>query len=111
MAAALLGLPARPHGQTLSDGVQPTADARSPADGTGSPRQDDERRLKGIFGVLLMAEDPSAHAPDQSGMSPHHDGKGILIVVGYEGVQQLAVAALGGVGDAVELSQVIENAM
>jgi len=43
---------------------------------------------------------------------PRHDGgKSIRIVVGSEGVQQFLIAALDGIGSAVEPPQVIENGM
>jgi len=61
----LFGLFAHTHGQALSDGVQPAADVRLPACRTGPPRQDDKGRLERIFGVLMMTENTSAHAPDQ----------------------------------------------
>ena len=62
------------------------------ADGLGLTDEDQEGRLKGILGVMPIAQQPMADRQDHWPMAVEQDGKGRLFPVAAEPFQELAVA-------------------
>ena len=83
-----LGLLRRP----ASDPIEPVAQQVRIADRAGFLRQDEERGLKGILGVVRIAQEALAHAQDHRSVSRHQRREGGLGLSRRELLQQLAVA-------------------
>jgi hypothetical protein len=58
--------------------------------------------------VLVMRDDPPAHAPDHRAVSLHESGKRVFVLVLDELIQQLAVAYAGFIGKG-RLAEILEN--
>ncbi|MFO0807826.1 MAG: hypothetical protein U0746_04315 [Gemmataceae bacterium] len=90
MLGAALGDDAGVAGHPAGGAVEPTRDRRLPAARLRLLRQDQERGLAGVLGVLLRAERPAADAEDHAGVSGDQERERRLVAVG-ESPQQLAV--------------------
>src|SRR5262245_59907580 len=75
----------------VGDSIEPVGHQFAGPDRSRLANQDEEGRLKGILGVLVMAEDPLAHPPDHRAMALYESCKGSFIPVGDEMLQQLAI--------------------
>src|SRR5262245_52988682 len=53
--------------------------------------EDEERGLESVFGVVVVAEDTAAHAPDHRTMPPHQGCKGGIVSLSQERLQQLPI--------------------
>src|SRR4029077_13078382 len=98
--AAAHGGPACVQGDAVGDTVEPAGQGVFLYQRSRMPRQKYEGRLKSVFGVLEVAEDPPAHGEDQRSVSLREHGKRVLIIPGTEGAEQLGIdsflAALTG---------------
>jgi hypothetical protein len=59
--------------------VKPAGQRILPGQRGGPAGQDEEGRLEGVLGVLLVAQDVPAHAKDHRAVPAHQDGKGCLV--------------------------------
>ena len=73
---------ARPQGDVVGHAVQPAGQRAGGPDVGGLPRQDQERRLEGVFGVLPVAEDVLADAQDHRPVAGHQRLEGRRIAGG-----------------------------
>ena len=80
------------QGTAVGGPVEPAGQRLALADRMDVPRQDKEGRLKSVLGVLLVAQHPPADAQHQRPVAFHEAGKGVLIAVRREVVQELAVS-------------------
>src|SRR5205823_2814453 len=78
------------------------------ADGSRPPRQDEERRLEGVLGVLLMAEHVAAHPPDEPAVPPHQRRERRLAARGVA-PQQLGVGRPAGVAGGGQAAEVLAD--
>jgi hypothetical protein len=67
--------------------VEPVADVLPRHDRSRLPGQDEERRLEGVFGVVMIPEDASADAPDHGAMAMDDGVKDRLLSSGDESGQ------------------------
>jgi hypothetical protein len=95
-----------PRLQGDADGcaVQPGGQRLAAAKAAGLAHQDQEGRLAGVFGVVLVAEDAPA-LPQHDPTVTAHDGRERLGVLAFgEGPEQVGVAAVVGVEAGAELT-------
>jgi hypothetical protein len=71
--------------------VQPVGDSFSGPDGERFAGEDQKGRLKGILGVVVIADNSPAHAEDHRAMAPSQGRKGRFVVLVDERRQQLGV--------------------
>jgi hypothetical protein len=87
----------RPGRDTAGDAVQPTGQGGSASDRSGPARQDQERRLKCILGVVIFTEDRAADAEHHRTMSLKQSlerRSACLAVSGHEPLEQLLVGQI-----------------
>src|SRR5205823_14523145 len=90
------GLAAGLGGQPQGDGVQPAGDGIPPADGAGLPCQHQERGLKPVLGVVVVAQGAAASCPHHRPVPLHQDRERRLVVLGGVATEQVAVGTLLG---------------
>ena len=98
-APGLLGGPDR-------DAVEPAPELFAPSDRRGPPRQDEERRLEGVLGIMRCRQHAPANALDRGPVAMHQGRERVLGVVatpGEEPIQQL------GVGQAAQRAQRVKR--
>ena len=85
--------PGRPrfHGRLVCHPVEPVAELLPRHDRSRPPSEDQERRLEGVFGVVVMPEDPAADAPDERSISLDDPLEGRSVTPSHEPIQQLPV--------------------
>jgi hypothetical protein len=76
--------------------VEPAAQTFLVANGASPARQHQEGGLEGVLGVLLVAKDAAAQTQDHGPVPLNQGGKGRLIAVTSEALEQLAVAEAVG---------------
>ena len=81
----------RPEGGAVGDAVQPAGDGLAVGHGGGLPGQHEEGRLKGILGVLGVAQHTAADGQDHRPVPPHKGGEGAVVAAGDEPSEQLPV--------------------
>jgi hypothetical protein len=64
----------------VGDAVQPAAHRVTLADRGRLASEDEERRLEGVFRVLLVAQHRTADAQHQRAVPPHQGGERLLVV-------------------------------
>jgi hypothetical protein len=79
------------QGGSVGDAVQPATEHIALADGPGLANEDKKGRLKGIFGIVPVAQDTATDGQDHGSMALHQGGKGSLVAAGQEGFQQFSV--------------------
>jgi hypothetical protein len=75
----------------VGDAVQPVADLFARYDGRRLADENQEGRLERILGVVVVAEDPTAHAQDHRAQPSHQSLKGRFLASGDEAFQELSV--------------------
>src|SRR5262249_35735207 len=93
---ALAQSPFRPHrprfpGRLRGDAVEPVADLLPRHDRGRAAGEDEEGGLEGVLGVVVVAEDPAADAPDHRPVALHQGLEGGLLATRDEAFQELAV--------------------
>src|SRR5262249_1267966 len=91
MAAPPRAVGACAQGQTLGDSVQPTTEGVRATNPAGLTRQHEKRGLKNVFGILFVAQQTAAHAPDEWAMTPNKGRKGRFLTALDEALQELSV--------------------
>ena len=71
--------------------MKPRADLLAGDDRSRSSGEDEERRLERILGVVVIAEDPVANAPDHRGVTVDEGLENRLFAVHKETFQKLAI--------------------
>jgi hypothetical protein len=79
---------------SVSDGVQPGTHCTALTNGPGPAGKHAKDRLKGVFGILFVAEDAPANAQHEPAVPPHQDGEGRLLLLGREALQQSLVGQI-----------------
>jgi hypothetical protein len=79
----------------VGDAVEPVGDHLFGYDGSGLADEDEEGGLEGIFGIMVIDEDATAHAPDHRAVPPHQGRKRGLLSAAEVGLQQLPVGQSG----------------
>jgi hypothetical protein len=82
-----LPLPPTPFGghrpalqcRLVGDAVQPAADHLSRRNGSGLADEDKECGLEGVVGVVVVSQQPAAHAQDHRPMPAHQGFKGRFV--------------------------------
>jgi hypothetical protein len=72
--------------------VKPIADFLAWLDALGIAGQNEKRRLKGIFGIVMVGQDPPADAPNHWPMTLHQRPHGRLFASAYVTFEKLSVA-------------------
>src|SRR5262245_17214386 len=75
----------------MGDTVQPVAERTLRTDGGRLAEQHHESGLEGGLGVLIMAEDSFAHAPDHRGVPPYERSEGSFIALGKEALEKVRI--------------------
>ena len=85
--------PGRPrfHGRLECHPVEPVAELLPRHDRSRLPGEDQERRLEGVFGVVVIPEDAAADAPDERPVSLDDRLEGRGVTPFHEPIQQLPV--------------------
>jgi hypothetical protein len=91
VAVAPAGVAFGAKGGAVSGAVQPTHQGFPLADRGGLPRQDQERGLQGILGVLGVVQDAPANLLHHRPMSLDQLREGVLIAAEEEQFQQLSI--------------------
>ncbi len=105
---AALGVPANPDRRMSGDSVQPRADRIPHPERTAPSGQDQERRLEGVAGVVLVAQDGQAGAQDHRTVPIDQGREGHLRVVTApcrKALQQLTVGQANGGPDPEERAE------
>src|SRR5262249_20947978 len=89
---------------------EPVTDAIARAHRVCFSCEDQESRLKGVFGVCLVPERPPANAEHHGTVSADECCECRLVAVGQETVQQLTVSGRGRFGPERRLPQVPDDA-
>ncbi len=89
--------------------VQPAADRLAPADRAGPARQDQERRLRGVLGVVVVAQDLPADAQDHRRMTIDQRRESRLVPMLDESLEQLAVGQSAGRAGPEECFDLLEE--
>ena len=76
--------------------MQPAGQGLRLADRGGIAGQHQEGGLEGVLGIVLVAQDVTADAPDEPSVPLDQGGEGVFLVVGREALQQLRVAQVSG---------------
>jgi hypothetical protein len=92
------------------DAVEPAGQRRGRADVGRPAGQDQEGGLEGVFSVMHVGQQPSAYPEDHWTVPADHRGKGILIALGDELLEQAGIALLVGVVPVRESSKLAEQA-
>jgi hypothetical protein len=77
----------RSERDALSDGVQPGPHRFFLSDGARPAREDQKSCLKSVFGLVEIAQEPSANTEDHGTMPPHQKRKRLLVPLVDEAVQ------------------------
>jgi hypothetical protein len=93
-------------GHAVGDAVKPAGNGSLLVDGIGLAGEDQERALEGIFGIVIIAEDMTAHVPDQRAVSVDERGEGAFVPRDGEPLQQRRVAKVPDRSRIDELAQV-----
>jgi len=80
--------------------MEPGAHRVEPAPSAGPAREQQKRRLEGVFRILAAAEHAPADPEDQAAVATHQTGKCLLIAVRREAREQFAIGRLGACGTA-----------
>ena len=102
-----------PPGHALGDTVEPTGHRLTLSDRYGPPRQDQERGLERILGVVRVAQDLAADAQDHRPVpldQRREPGLGRLITTAHEPLQELTIRQVPDHPDAIEGVQVSQAA-
>ncbi len=85
--------PHRPRldGRPIRDAVEPVADHRPRRHRPRFPGEDEECRLEGVFGVVVVPEDPEANAPDHRAMSLDEDFQSRLISTVGKTIEEILI--------------------
>lgn len=95
-----VGLPHLPGGE-VGDPVKPTGDRVRPPDGGRFADQHEEGRLKGVLGVVRVAEHPLAHGRHHRPVAVDEGLEGRVVAAGDQGGDELPITRLGA-RDAVQ---------
>ena len=99
-------LPPGVEGDALGDRVQPGCQRCLARYGGSSPNEHKEGSLKGVFGVMAVAEhsaaDPKHHGP----MAVDKDGKGSLVPLAAEALHQLGITQVASGLSSADFAQV-----
>jgi hypothetical protein len=71
--------------------------------------QDEESGLEGVLGVLVVAQDVAADAPDERAVALHERGKGVLLLAVGEALEQLLVRQFAGARRDCQVANVPED--
>jgi hypothetical protein len=99
----------RSHGRAVGDAVQPVAHQVAGYDGAGPANQDEESRLKRVFGVVQVAQHAPANAQDHRPVPSDEGREGRFIAAGKESAQQFAVRQSTTIVHQGGAVQVLEN--
>ena len=75
----------------MGHAVQPVADLCSGPDGRRLADEDEESGLERILGVVVIAQNTAADAPDHSGMPAHEHFESRCVLPAEEALQQLPI--------------------
>ena len=79
------------HGRLVRHAVEPVAELLPWHDRSRLAGEDEERRLEGVLGVVVIPEDPAADAPDHRAVAPDDRLEDRLLSPGDEAIQELPV--------------------
>src|SRR5262249_10602684 len=82
-----LSSPPRVGSDPLGDPMQPAGQRTLLLDPQTAPGEQDERSLKSVLGILVLAQDAPAGGQNQRPMAMHQGGEGRLVVGGVKGAQ------------------------
>jgi hypothetical protein len=88
-------LPAQPPGDAAGCAVQETRQRFAATDSSGPARQYQEGRLKGVVGVMDIAQQAAADAEDERAVPLEKRGEGGFVALLGEAVQQLTIGQIG----------------
>jgi hypothetical protein len=89
--------------------VQPPRHRLGPPQGGRLAGEQQESGLKDVVGVVLIVEDAPAQPQDHRPVAADQGGKGGLVVMGGEALQQLAVRHLGVARGSQDPSEVAQD--
>jgi hypothetical protein len=75
----------------VGDPEKPIADHLTGNNGSRLTDEDEEGGLKSVFGVMVMVEDTTAHAPDHRAVPANKGGEGCFVPLLDEAPQELAI--------------------
>ncbi len=81
-------------GHSHGNAIEPPPDRALDANRAGLAHQDQESRLKGVFGIVRIGQNPPADAQHHRSVTLHERGKGKLgrfVATGQESLQKLSV--------------------
>jgi hypothetical protein len=78
--------------------VQPRSERFPSSDGDGFPGEDQEGGLKGVFGVLFIAEDPSTDSKHQCAMPLKQSAEGLLVTALDESAEEIPILLVAPFG-------------
>src|SRR6266568_5901041 len=81
------------------------------ANGTCLTSQHQESRLKGVLDILLMVQDLPADTPNKFAMSPDQGGKGSLVLVGSETLEELGIIQFVSACDTNQFADVLDDTL
>jgi hypothetical protein len=89
--------------------MEPVADELARPNGCALAGQDEERGLKGVFGVVQTAKYPMAHTPHHRAVSPHQGRERLLVVLSQKAFQKLAIAQARAVATEHHAAQMLKQ--
>jgi hypothetical protein len=96
---------AGPAGDPIRHLVEPARDGLPFADGTGPARQDEERGLKGVLGILFLTQDAAAEVEHHRAVPPHQQLERRLVAPTGKAVKQIRIRNLARSEQAVQTLQ------
>jgi hypothetical protein len=89
--------------------VEPVGDYFPWHDGSGLAHEDQEGDLESVLGVVLVLEDPAAHAPYHRTMPAHNRCQRCLVMAAHEVFKELAVGQPRSIAAKHRPSDVLDN--
>ena len=76
----------------MGHAVKPIGEQRARLKGRSLASQNEKRRLKCVFGIVMMSQNPATNAPDQSAVPVYERCKSRFVAFFDKMIQQLSIA-------------------